>query len=169
MTIDEFCREQHVSKRTVYGRLKERGVEPSSLRDSRRQLTSEGLSILGSLFDCVSTRETGNGAENKQDTVAAVKENTVKTERNTMETEENTERIRELETRIHELDKENAVLKAQKEGMELLIDQLKKDLDAANVQRDIAQQAAQQMQQRLLPESVERGRGGWFARIFGKK
>lgn len=194
MTIDEFCRQQHVSKKTVYERLRRRGVEPSALRDEKRQLTSEGLSILGSLFDSVSAKETFLQAGNETGTAVTVTENAVKTEGNSVFKKGNAETIREMETQIHELEKQNAALKAENrqltERLEDALNQRDKAQEEAREQREAAQadrdkareenaaliatleavrQTQQLMQQRLLPEKVEEGRGGWFARLFGRK
>lgn len=161
MTIDEITKQLHISKRTVYTRLKERGIDPNSLRDEQRQLTSEGMSIIASLFP----DKTFNGTDG----------NVLKTNENdcgAMKTVDETERKR-LKT-----DEENVLLKTENASLKREIELLREMLDDARKQRDeyqseasrllTALEMAQTMQQRLLPSPEGQG-SSWLARLFGRK
>jgi dynactin complex subunit len=153
MTIDEIAKQMHISKKTLYARLKEREISPDALRDEQRQLTSEGMSIIASLFPgkrvCGDNGNVLETMENPANTGSAARETASETEK--------TNRENVLET-------ENETLKRE-------VELLREALEDARKQRDqmfAALQTAQETAQRLLPAAQEEKRG-FLVRLFSRK
>lgn len=51
MTIEGFCKDRHVSKATIYRRLKDAGITLDSLRSPNGELTTEAVQMLAALTD----------------------------------------------------------------------------------------------------------------------
>jgi predicted nucleic acid-binding Zn-ribbon protein len=51
MNLKEFCKQQHISKPTIYKRIHDAGIELSSLRDPDGNLTAEAITTLAALLD----------------------------------------------------------------------------------------------------------------------
>lgn len=70
MTMQEFCRQSHISKPTVYKRIREAGIDLNSLRDADGNLTAEAISTLSALIDSTETKHSKRTSANAE--IAAI-------------------------------------------------------------------------------------------------
>lgn len=70
MTIEGFCKDRHVSKATIYRRLKDAGITLDSLRSPSGELTTEAIQMLAALTD-----KTRAWTKRSSDTLESFQEN----------------------------------------------------------------------------------------------
>ena len=83
MTIEGFCKDRHVSKATIYRRLKDAGITLDSLRSPSGELTTEAIQILAALTD-----KTRTWTKRSNDTLESFQENASNTVCNVPDTVE---------------------------------------------------------------------------------
>ena len=105
MTIEGFCKVYGVSRPTVYRRIKETGIDPSSLRDKHGELTTEAVQMLAGLCDNVRKQVSNSAADSftASDTAGAGD-------------------VSDCSERLNELIRENNALKAQVQNLQAQLD-----------------------------------------------
>lgn len=64
MNMKDFCATMHVSKPTIYKRIKEAGLELQALRDPDGNLTPEAITTLSALLDNTSPKSSKRNSDN---------------------------------------------------------------------------------------------------------
>ena len=70
MNMQEFCKQKHISKPTIYKRIRDAGIELSSLRDTDGNLTAEAITTLAALLDDAQPKYSKRASDNPE--VAAI-------------------------------------------------------------------------------------------------
>ena len=145
MTIKDIAKQYNVTPKTVYDKLKKRGISVDSLRDEDGRLSDKAYSVIASLFDSVNNdskrEELCNG------------ENSVTQEGNTVTPEVMLE-LAALRAKVEGLERENNLLRQMVEKAEAAAEGWKQQ--AENAQR------VQLAQLQLIPAKV-----GVWQRIKG--
>lgn len=172
VTVADIAKQMGISRNTLYRRLKECGVDATKLRDENGRLSQYGVSVIAGACD----NDTSRGTEKPvtvgvSDTQKAAEIDT----QSAVDVSKLSLRVAQLETQCEALQRENDMLRSMlddaKQQRDKAQEERQRDKESAAVENAkliAALEAAQQMQQRMLPETVERGRGGWFARLFGR-
>lgn len=150
MTIEGFCKVYGVSRPTVYRRIKETGINPSSLRDKNGELTTEAVQMLAGLCDNVRKQVSNSTADSftASDTAGA-------------------DAVSDCSERLNELIRENNALKAQVQNLQAQLDVANgKIMSLLETAAERSEQHAQSMQ-RIAELQVMAHRPSLWKRITG--
>lgn len=152
MTIKDIAKQYNVAPKTIYGKLKKKGISIDSLRDADGRLSNGAYSVIASLFDTVGNNDKRDKLCNGEGTVMQ-EGNVITREGNTVTLETMIE-LAAAREKIKALEAENRLLRE-------MVEQARQSASDWKQQAETAQRV-QLAQIQLIPAKV-----GMWQRIKG--